>query len=110
MKLSILGVFVLLLTLCQGEAERFEEIMRVKPLPSGHLYTYFEFVTTQPQLSNFSSLFPRSLSEVLQAHSVHELHFTLTQGHWQTESWGQPLESAPGGAQVRAWFTAPNNE
>ena len=115
MKLPLLGFLLVLLSLGQAwetgeKSDKYEEVLRIKSLPSGHLYAYFEFTIVEKELSNFSRLFPRSLIEVLEAHSVRELHFSLTQGHWRTESWGQGMVAAPSGAQVRAWFTAPNNE
>ncbi len=94
----------------EAEAEVFEESLRLKSLPSRHIYAFFQFRIREKELSNFSRLFPRTLTEVLVAHSVHELHFTLTQGHWRTESWGQGLSPAPSGAHVRAWFTSPSNQ
>jgi len=90
--------------------DNFEETLKVKSLPSGNIYTYFEFRINDVGLSNHTRFFPRALSDILIHHSVQELHFSLTQGHWRTEFWGDPILPAPGGAQVIAWFTSDTNE
>lgn len=91
-------------------ADSYEENLKIKALPTGNIYTYFEFSISDFNLSNHTRYFPRALSDILIYHSVQELHFSLTQGYWRTESWGDPILPAPGGAQVVAWFTSKDNE
>jgi GPI-anchor transamidase subunit T len=42
--------------------------------------------------------------DILQKHSVNELHVRLTQGVFRHYKWGYPLLSAPTGGEVWAWF------
>jgi hypothetical protein len=94
----------------QGDDERYEESLWIRSLPSGHIHTRMEFLIRKDggdDGGNFHTrLFPRALSEILEAHRVEELQFSLTQGHWRLESWGDPypVSVAPTGAHVVAWF------
>ena len=44
------------------------------------------------------------MGEVLTRYSVQELHLSLTQGRWNYDDWGYPVEDAPPGAEVWVWF------
>lgn len=55
-------------------------------------------------LDSHVELFPKSVSDILRAHSVDELHVHLTQGVFRHQRWGYPLLSAPSGGEVWAWF------
>lgn len=93
--------------------EAFEESLWVKSLPSGHIYTRMEFELTDRVAThdpNHSRIFPRALLEILNAHDVYELHYSLTQGYWRLGSWGEMNTSTPTGAQISAWFAAENEE
>ena len=92
--------------------DRFEEALWTKSLPSGHVHAHFEFLIRDVHSTNLNHtrLFPRAILEILVAHSVHELHFSLSQGYWRTETWGEPFIAAPTGAHVVAWFLSDNAE
>lgn len=99
--------------LSRSQNERFKESLWVKSLPSGHIHTYMEFLLTDDagtHNANHSSLFPRALLEILNAHDVYELQYSLTQGYWRLGSWGESGTSAPTGAQVSAWFGSEREE
>lgn len=53
---------------------------------------------------NHFNRFPRSIGEIISAHSVRELHLSLTQGLWRTHKWGFPARYAGPGAEVSATF------
>lgn len=107
--------------------DTFTEELLIKPFYSEQLYAHFQFTTkwhTDPstetckflsrcviylQLYNFvtvnhTRLFPRALGELVQKHSVQELHVSLTGGLWRYEKWGYPVVDAAPGAEVWAWF------
>ena len=65
--------------------------------------------TLERALEAHYRVFPRAVGELLQRLRVRELHVALTQGHWRTDRWGLPIDGAPTGAEVRAWF-APGDE
>ena len=52
------------------------------------------------------NLFPRPLGEIIEKHSLRELHVSLTQGLWRTRKWGYPARHAGTGAEISAWFQA----
>lgn len=54
-----------------------------------------------------TQLTPRIIAEILQTYDVKELHISLTQGLWRYENWGYPIVEATGGAELWAWFSAP---
>ncbi|XP_015929814.2 GPI transamidase component PIG-T isoform X2 [Parasteatoda tepidariorum] len=103
--LNLLKVFF-----CESQSETFNEKLFVKPLPSGHVYTQFQFVVQKDLISDDENafrhfrLFPRSLGEIIHEYDVQELHFSLTQGLWRYEKWGYPLRDAPPGAELWALF------
>ncbi|KAG8200489.1 hypothetical protein JTE90_000569 [Oedothorax gibbosus] len=110
MKIVLLLAFIVLQSHCRSETftDRFDESLLIKPLPSGHVYTNFQFVV-QKDLNdgeefNHFRLFPRSLGEIVSEHDVQELHFSLTQGLWRYEKWGYPVRSAPPGAELWTLF------
>lgn len=116
------------LKISTASTEKFSEELYIKPLPSGHVYSYFQFTTqwdVDPQvdkrnfthvviatrfiawlfcLVNHFNRFPRSIGEIISAHLVRELHLSLTQGLWRTHKWGYPARHAGPGAEVSASF------
>lgn len=50
------------------------------------------------------NLFPRPIGEIIQQHSLRELHLSLTQSLWRTQKWGYPVRYAGPGAEVFATF------
>lgn len=114
--------------------DSFDEELFIKPLPSGHVYGYFQFTTLwhipkDPDLREFiilinplaffltlnnslyliiavhhSHLFPRGLAVLIARHDVDELHISLTAGLWNYQKWGYPVNDAGPGAEIWAWF------
>ncbi|KAJ4436092.1 hypothetical protein ANN_18719 [Periplaneta americana] len=87
----------------------FDEELLLKPLPSGHVYAYFQFTTlwdVQFEASSFQHchLFPRALGEIISRYNVQELHISLTEGLWRHETWGYPVHDAAPGAELWTWF------
>lgn len=90
-------------------SDRFHEELYLKPLPSGHVYSYFQFTTVWNTSFEFNTfdhchLFPRSLGEIIDRYNVQELHISLTGGLWRHEFWGYPVIDAPPGAESWVWF------
>ncbi|XP_058859961.1 GPI transamidase component PIG-T [Acipenser ruthenus] len=90
--------------------DHFAEELVIRPLLSGDIYTSFQFRTRWDtdlhrgkKVSHYR-LFPKSLGQVISKFSVRELHISFTQGFWRTAQWGQPLLSAPPGAELWVWF------
>nr|CAH0109039.1 unnamed protein product [Daphnia galeata] len=83
------------LILINASSESFNEELLIKPLPTGHVYSFFQFITKwdvdpeETQLRHYN-LFPRSIGEIIQKHSLRELHLSLTQNLWRTQKWGYP--------------------
>lgn len=44
------------------------------------------------------------MGELIQRYNVQELHVSLTKGLWRYEDWGYPVQTAPPGAELWAWF------
>ncbi|KAF7386469.1 hypothetical protein HZH68_013601 [Vespula germanica] len=89
--------------------DSFDEELFLKPLPSSHVYAYFQFTTiwktlNTPKSFHHSHLFPRGLGEIIGRHKTDELHITLTQGLWNYQKWGYPFYDAGSGAEIYAWF------
>ncbi|XP_003741259.1 GPI transamidase component PIG-T [Galendromus occidentalis] len=87
--------------------ETFIEELFVKPLPSGHLYSFFSFTTTlnnPAENMRFYRLLPSTIGDLLQINSVDEFHLSLTQGKWSHEQYGYPIKDRPAGAVLWAWF------
>ncbi|XP_076760887.1 phosphatidylinositol glycan anchor biosynthesis class T isoform X2 [Xylocopa sonorina] len=87
----------------------FDEELMLKPLPSNHVYAYFQFTTVwettrNPNTFQHSHLFPRGLGEIISRHGVDELHLTLTKGLWNYQKWGYPYHDAGPGAEISTWF------
>ncbi|XP_053974232.1 GPI transamidase component PIG-T [Hylaeus anthracinus] len=87
----------------------FDEELMLKPLPSSHVYAYFQFTTVwetskEAKTLQHSHLFPRGLGEIISRHGVDELHLTLTKGLWSYEKWGYPYHDAGPGAEITTWF------
>lgn len=90
-------------------SDSFTEELFIKPLSSGHVYSYFLFTTRwnidrAKQTFQHFRLFPLSLGEIVSQQRVQELHLSLTQGRWQHLKWGYPFQEAPPGAHLWAWF------
>lgn len=87
----------------------FDEELLLKPLPSGHIYAYFQFTTVwdvEFEATSFRHchLFPRALGEIVGHYNIQELHISLTGGLWRHETWGYPVHDAAPGAELWAWF------
>ncbi|XP_059619020.1 GPI transamidase component PIG-T [Phlebotomus argentipes] len=110
----LLLLFSVKLALGVGYQDEFHEELFVKPLPSGHINTFFQF-TTKWHYSDkgdlhHTHLAPRSLAEIFHVYSLRELHVSLTNVLWRYESWGYPVVEAGPGAEVWAWFDAQNDQ
>nr|SVE92314.1 EOG090X043F [Megafenestra aurita] len=98
-----------LVSIVDGAKETFSEELFIKPLPTGHLYSHFQFTTKwdvnprEKELRHYN-LFPRPIGEIIQQHSLRELHLSLTQSLWRTQKWGYPVRYAGPGAEVFATF------
>lgn len=44
------------------------------------------------------------MGEILEKHSLRELHVSLTQSLWRTHKWGYPVRFASPGAEISANF------
>lgn len=111
MHFKILSFFILvtLMKCVFPQNDFFDEELMLKPLPSNHVYAYFQFTTvweTANDVTTFqhSHLFPRGLGEIISRHNVNELHLTLTKGLWNYEKWGYPYHDAGPGAEIYSWF------
>ncbi|XP_047499729.1 GPI transamidase component PIG-T-like [Penaeus chinensis] len=122
--LSVLFLLLTFIDVLSGYVydNEFKEELLVKPLPSGHVYSHFEFTTTwatpgiQESVEQYTDfefehydLFPRALGEIVERYHVRELHLSLTQGFWRHRKWGYPVIDAPPGAQLWVWFN-PSDE
>lgn len=113
MELDFKILFVISINVCLVRSlisnDIFHEELYMKPLPSGHVYSYFQFTTiwnTSFEINTFDHchLFPRSLGEIVGRYNVQELHISLTGGLWKHEFWGYPIIDAPPGAESWVWF------
>ncbi|KAI5704721.1 hypothetical protein M8J76_010520 [Diaphorina citri] len=91
--------------------DSFHEELFIKPLLSGHIYSYFQFTTLWEIDGNFndeyftnSHLFPRPLGEFIKSYGIKEMHISLTEGVWRHKSWGYPIVEAGPGAELWVWF------
>uniref|UniRef100_A0A1B0CXB3 Gpi transamidase complex n=1 Tax=Lutzomyia longipalpis TaxID=7200 RepID=A0A1B0CXB3_LUTLO len=81
--------------------DNFHEELFIKPLPSGHVNTFFQFTTkwqySEKENLHHTHLAPRSIAEIFYVYSLRELHVSLTNVLWRYESWGYPvIDAAPG--------------
>lgn len=90
--------------------DEYHEELFMKPL-GGYVYSYFQFTTLweMPFLEVHNAfdhchIFPRPMGELIQRYNVQELHVSLTKGLWRYENWGYPVQTAPPGAELWAWF------
>uniref|UniRef100_A0A0A9XR98 GPI transamidase component PIG-T n=1 Tax=Lygus hesperus TaxID=30085 RepID=A0A0A9XR98_LYGHE len=102
------AVYFLHLVVAERIKDEYHEELFIKPF-NGYVYTYFQFSTVwETELKNDTfdncHLFPRSLGELIQRHSVQELHVSMTKGLWRHETWGYPVKPASPGAELWAWF------
>ncbi|KAK1135762.1 hypothetical protein K0M31_000338 [Melipona bicolor] len=102
-------IFITFIKCVSPQNDFFDEELMLKPLPSNHVYAYFQFTTvweTTKDVTTFqhSHLFPRGLGEIISRHNVDELHLTLTKGLWHYQKWGYPYHDAGPGAEITTWF------
>ncbi|XP_043600015.1 GPI transamidase component PIG-T isoform X1 [Bombus pyrosoma] len=108
-KIPSFFILVTLMKCVYPQNDFFDEELMLKPLPSNHVYAYFQFTTvweTTKDITTFqhSHLFPRGLGEIISRHNVNELHLTLTKGLWNYQKWGYPYHDAGPGAEIYSWF------
>ncbi|XP_071863656.1 phosphatidylinositol glycan anchor biosynthesis class T [Bombus fervidus] len=108
-KIPLFFILVTLMKCVFPQNDFFDEELMLKPLPSSHVYAYFQFTTvweTTKDITTFqhSHLFPRGLGEIISRHNVNELHLTLTKGLWNYQKWGYPYHDAGPGAEIYSWF------
>ncbi|CEP64050.1 GPI-anchor transamidase subunit GPI16 LALA0_S10e01090g [Lachancea lanzarotensis] len=94
----------------------FDEELTLKPLPRNFMLASFAF---QMQSNNLTvgksevshdayrhyTVFPKSLSPILEYSQTRELHLRFTHGRWDAESWGQLPHNGTksGGSGVELW-------
>ncbi|XP_076620311.1 phosphatidylinositol glycan anchor biosynthesis class T isoform X2 [Colletes latitarsis] len=105
----LLFIFIGIIKFVSPYNDFFDEELMLKPLPSSHVYAYFQFTTVwetskEAKTLQHSHLFPRGLGEIISRHGVNELHLTLTKGLWTYEKWGYPYHDAGPGAEITTWF------
>ncbi|XP_043253091.1 GPI transamidase component PIG-T [Colletes gigas] len=105
----LLFIFIAIIKFVSPYNDFFDEELMLKPLPSSHVYAYFQFTTVwetskEAKMLQHSHLFPRGLGEIISRHGVNELHLTLTKGLWTYEKWGYPYHDAGPGAEITTWF------
>ncbi|OAD62487.1 GPI transamidase component PIG-T [Eufriesea mexicana] len=105
----LFSIFISFIKFASSQNDFFDEELMLKPLPSNHVYAYFQFTTvweTTKDINTFqhSHLFPRGLGEIISRHNVDELHLTLTRGLWNYQKWGYPYHDAGPGAEISTWF------
>ncbi|KAK4010532.1 GPI transamidase component PIG-T isoform X1 [Daphnia magna] len=107
--ISLLIIVLSFVEIVFATSESFSEELLIKPLPTGHVYSFFQFTTKwdvdpeETKLRHYN-LFPRSVGEIIQKHSLRELHLSLTQSLWRSQKWGYPVRFAGPGAEVFATF------
>ncbi|XP_054257605.1 GPI transamidase component PIG-T-like, partial [Macrosteles quadrilineatus] len=109
MKLILFLAHYFVVVLSHEANDKFHEELLIKPLASGHVYTYFQFTTLWQKQHHQNAfdhchLFPRPLGELIDRFNIRELHISLTGGLWRHESWGYPVNDAPPGAELWVWF------
>lgn len=53
-----------------------------------------------------TTLLPRSLTAIVRAYDVEEVHLSLTSGRWDYARWGEPIgHGAPSGGEIFAWLS-----
>ncbi|RXG53904.1 GPI transamidase component PIG-T, partial [Armadillidium vulgare] len=113
----LVNCFQLIIGSVEDYNNAFSEELLIRPLPSGHVYSHFEFTTVwtnkriKESILNYKDfdfvhydLFPRAFGEIVERYHVRELHLSLTQGLWRYHKWGYPVVEAPPGAQLWVWF------
>ncbi|XP_003701538.1 phosphatidylinositol glycan anchor biosynthesis class T [Megachile rotundata] len=108
-KIILFSIFINTVKSTFPHNDFFDEELMLKPLPSNHVYAYFQFTTVwetakHTKTLQHSHLFPRGLGEIISRHGVDELHLTLTKGLWNYQKWGYPYHDAGPGAEILAWF------
>ena len=88
----------------------FHEELYIRQLPTGHVYSLFQFTTHVDQdlfhneMSSHFNIFPKSLGEIVSTFNIAELRLSLTQGRWLYDKWSYPVYSAPTGILLSIWF------
>ncbi|PHZ16015.1 Gpi16 subunit, GPI transamidase component [Rhizopus microsporus ATCC 52813] len=89
------------------ENEQYDENLTFRHLPDGKLLAHFEFETKMNAslpLSDYG-LYPKAIGQVLDSHTVSEMHLSFTQGRWNYEEWGYPPTLSSGtGVELWAWI------
>jgi len=103
------------------QSDIYDEELVMRRLASGNIAAQFRFTTTTHEFGKLLmimfefqlyillaaefDLFPKVIAEFVQQYALSELHFSLAQGFWRTQLWGNPPQpAAPTGAQISAWF------
>ncbi|KAJ6637247.1 GPI transamidase component PIG-T [Pseudolycoriella hygida] len=111
--LSVVIIFVIISESSQFQDEFHEELF-LKPLPTGHINSYFQFSTewtlNRGDSLHHTNLVSRSIAEIFHYYHVKELHISLSNGLWRYENWGYPVVPGAPGAEVWAWFDGNLNE
>ncbi|KAL7276215.1 Subunit of the glycosylphosphatidylinositol transamidase complex-like protein [Rhizina undulata] len=91
----------------------YDENLLLKTLPGNSVLASFRFVSNGT-FDNHHSIFPRSLSQVLQQSGTKELHLKFTLGRWDAELWGEHIwngKTAGGtGVELWAWVEAEGDD
>ncbi|KAG4078183.1 hypothetical protein HA402_002235 [Bradysia odoriphaga] len=94
--------------------DEFHEELFLKPLPTGHINSYFQFSTewtlNRGESLQHTNLVSRSIAEIFHHYNIKELHISLTNGLWRYENWGYPVVPGAPGAEVWAWFDGSLNK
>ncbi|XP_067641498.1 GPI transamidase component PIG-T [Eurosta solidaginis] len=115
--LRIFGIIYLIILLIWSieavrESNDFHEELYIRPLPNGHVNTYFHFTSRwhygDKDNLHYTQIIPRPIAETLLLYEVKEIHIGLTQGLWRYETLGYPVVDSAPGAEVRAWFAGKN--
>jgi len=96
----------------------YREELVMRPFPDGKVLSHFDFISRasiadwdstsrSETVSTFhTSLLPRSLTSIVRAYDVEEVHLSLTSGRWDPTRWKDPLEhGSPSGGEISAWLT-----
>ncbi|VDM51891.1 unnamed protein product [Angiostrongylus costaricensis] len=103
--MPFLCAFYLLINFVNGDW--YTEELKITRLAPGNLMAEFRFriASDNLDLGPEYSLFPRIFAELINAHSISEISFLLTQGRWYSSRWGLPPQpNGPTGASIHAWL------
>jgi phosphatidylinositol glycan class T len=134
--LSLLLFLYTLPSLATNEGDTFHERLKLRDLPDGKLSSTFSFTSRgrlvgeqwgdNVQCTSVylwqgsgltrdavfpSRLLPRSLTSIIRAHNVAEMHLSMAAGRWEDDKWGwPPSNGSASGAEVWAWLDRPDQE